>query len=143
MFVFFVVEEPQPAQPLLVLRTMLDRQALGRAGEDAACRELQRRGYQILERRYRTRHGELDVICRHGHTLVFVEVKARVGRTFGSALEAVTPFKQRRIAAMAADYLARRHVPAGPCRFDVVGIAYDDDGRVAEIAVVPGAFAAG
>lgn len=121
----------------------MDRQALGRAGEEAACRELRRRGYEILERRYRTRYGEIDIVARHGPALVFVEVKARVGRRFGTALEAVTLQKQQRVVAMAADYLARRHIPPSPCRFDVVGVIVDDDGRVAEIAVVPGAFVAG
>ncbi len=55
------------------------RIALGKIGEDLACRELERRGYAIVARRYRRRGGELDIIARDGPTLVFVEVKARTG----------------------------------------------------------------
>ena len=67
------------------------RVALGRIGEDLACRELETRGYVILERRYRRRGGEIDIIARDGETMVFVEVKAREGKDFGDAAESVTP----------------------------------------------------
>src|SRR5262245_59143491 len=83
------------------------RQTLGKDGEDLACRELRRRGYAILERRYRTRFGEIDIVARQGETTVFVEVKARDGGEFGGAAAAVTPWKQRRLVAMAVDYMAR------------------------------------
>ncbi len=118
----------------------MDRQALGKSGEQVACDALRRRGYEILERRYRTRYGEIDIVCRYRDLLVFVEVKARVGRQFGTALEAVTALKQRRVAAIAGDYLTRRHIAPCHCRFDVVGITYDEQGRVIETTIVPGAF---
>ena len=73
------------------------RIALGKTGEDLACAELEKRGYAILARRYRRRGGEIDIVARDGATLVFVEVKARDGRAFGEAAEAVTAFKRRRI----------------------------------------------
>lgn len=57
--------------------------------------------------------------------MVFVEVKAREGRAFGEAAEAVTPLKRRRIAQLALDYMARHHRPECPCRFDVVSIHFD------------------
>src|SRR6186713_2815873 len=98
------------------------RITLGKTGEDLACRELERRGYAIVARRYRQRGGELDIIARDGATLVFVEVKARHGREFGEAAEAVTSFKRRRIAHLALDYIVRHHLSACPCRFDVVSI---------------------
>ena len=88
------------------------RQSLGKLGEDLACAELSRRGYAILARRYRTRFGEIDIIARDGETTVFVEVKTRDGDRFGDGAEAVTAWKQRRVAAMAIDYPAlrrRRH----------------------------------
>src|SRR6185295_16624585 len=59
------------------------RIALGKTGEDLACRELTRRGYAILARRYRRRRGEIDIIARDGPTIVFVEVKARESHEFG------------------------------------------------------------
>jgi len=114
------------------------RQILGKRGEDLACRELERRGYAIVARRYRRRGGELDIIARDGATLVFVEVKAREGRAFGAAAEAVTPFKRRRIAQIALDYMARHHVSNCPCRFDVVSIHFDSGEPVLE--VFQGAF---
>src|SRR5215216_6427096 len=66
----------------------LERIALGKTGEDLACGELERRGYDIIARRYRSRGGELDIVARDGPTLVFIEVKARDGRDFGDAAEA-------------------------------------------------------
>jgi putative endonuclease len=98
------------------------RHQLGKAGEDYACRELERRGYAILARRYRRRGGELDIVARDGQTIVFVEVKTRNGHNFGTGGEGVGPLKRRRIAAVALDFLARRHLDACPCRFDVVAI---------------------
>lgn len=98
------------------------RQDLGKLGEDLAIRELQRRGYAILARRYRTRFGEIDIIAQHDREIVFVEVKTRRSNAYGSAAEAVSAWKQRRIAAMALDYLAWTHRTDQPCRFDVVAI---------------------
>ena len=60
------------------------RQSLGKRGEDLACEELERRGYAIVDRRFRTRCGELDIVARDGDVLVFVEVKARSGSSFGT-----------------------------------------------------------
>jgi putative endonuclease len=98
---------------------------LGKTGEDLACAELERRGYAILARRYRRRGGEIDIIARDGQTMVFIEVKAREGHDFGEAVEAVTAFKRRRIAELAADYMARGRRPDCPCRFDVVSIHFE------------------
>ena len=95
-------------------------------GEDLACAELGRRGYAILARRYRTRHGEIDIIARDRQAIVFVEVKARRGSEFGGAGAAVTGWKQQRIARMATDFLARRGLLDAPCRFDVVAIDFDN-----------------
>ena len=98
------------------------RQSLGKLGEDLACVELSRRGYAILARRYRTRFGEIDIIARDGETTVFVEVKTRDGDRFGDGAEAVTAWKQRRVAAMAIDYASRHRLHHRPLRFDVVAI---------------------
>ena len=114
------------------------RQTLGELGETLACDELKRRGYAILERRYRTRYGEIDIVARHGDVLVFVEVKARAGDAFGSGAEAVTPYKQRRVARMAADFLVRRRLQDRPCRFDVVSVAMGEERP--RIEVFAGAF---
>lgn len=104
-----------------------NRQILGKTGENLACAELERRGYAILAKRYRSRHGEIDIVSRDGDTIAFVEVKARTSEQFGGGAAAVTPWKQRRIAQMAADYLARHRLHDRPCRFDVVTVEMDRD----------------
>src|SRR5207253_2788430 len=71
----------------------LERQLLGLVGEELAARELTSRGYAILERRYRTRYGEIDIVAEDGETLVFVEVRARATDEMGSAAESVTESK--------------------------------------------------
>jgi putative endonuclease len=114
------------------------RVTLGQIGEDLACRELERRGYAIVARRYRRRGGELDIIARDGATLVFVEVKTRDGREFGGGAEAITGPKRRRMIQLALDYLVRYRLTNAPCRFDVVSIELQN-GRPA-IEVFQSAF---
>jgi putative endonuclease len=114
------------------------RQEFGIEGENIAVGELERRGYEILTRRYRTRYGEIDIVASDEGTIVFVEVKARATAEFGTAAEAVTAQKQRRLAAMATDYLARNRLTERPCRFDVVAI--DGVGEAMVITVYPCAF---
>jgi putative endonuclease len=98
------------------------RLSFGLFGEELACQELEQRGYVVLDRRYRTKHGEIDIIARHGDHLVFVEVKARQDGSFGDPEEAVTLRKQQQMVWMATDYLARQVAGEVACRFDVVGI---------------------
>jgi putative endonuclease len=100
----------------------MERQRLGELGERLACQELERLGYAVLARRYRTRFGEIDIIASDAGTVVFVEVKARLDRNFGDPAEAVTPQKQRRVVAMASDYVSRHRLHETPCRFDVVAV---------------------
>ena len=114
------------------------RQSLGELGENLACDELRRRGYAILERRYRTRYGEIDIVARDGDVTVFVEVKTRTGTGFGDGAEAVTPWKQRRIAKMAVDFLARHRLNDRPCRVDVVAV--DVSGAATTVDVYTHAF---
>src|SRR5262245_29601678 len=108
------------------------------SGEDLTFAELQLRGYAIVERRYRTRFGEIDIIAKDGPTTVFVEVKARMTQEFGGAAAAMTGWKQRRIARMALDYLARRSLHDCPCRFDVVAIDFNESEP--HVIVYPNAF---
>ncbi len=109
-------------------------------GEDLACCELQRRGYAVLARRYRSRYGEIDIVARDGATLVFVEVKTRRGVLFGGGAAAVTAWKQRRMVRMAEEFLMRHRLHDAPCRFDVVAI--DCDGGDPQIEVYANAFTA-
>ena len=90
----------------------------GARAEEQAARFLAGRGLKILARNYRCRGGEIDLVCRDGATLVFVEVRLRTNRDFGGAAASITPAKQRRIALAANHYLAGKPLPA--CRFDAV-----------------------
>ncbi len=100
-------------------------QQLGMDAEDLAARFLVSKGYRILQRRYRTRSGEVDLIAASGDgTLVFVEVKARRSTEFGTPAEAVHPGKQARLGRVAAEYISS-HLPGdSPCRFDVIAIMW-------------------
>lgn len=104
------------------MRLLHYSQDTGKRGEDIATTQLWHQGYAILSRRYRTRFGEIDIVAQDGATLVFVEVKARRSDRFGAAAECVTPWKQRRLAAMALDYMAWVNRLDDPCRFDVIAI---------------------
>ena len=104
---------------------MTARQRLGDLGEDAAATYLASLGYRILKRNLRGLAGEIDIVARDGPTVVFVEVKVRRGRRYGSALAAVDARKRARIRAAAADYL-QFALPGTAARFDVLAI----DGRV-------------
>ena len=98
----------------------------GCLGESLACEELRRRGYAIFATRYRSRFGEIDIVCGRDGVLGFVEVKARRAPARptdrATALDAISPRKQRRVAAMALDYLAWTNQLEAPCRFIVVAI---------------------
>ena len=110
-----------------------DRISLGKAGEDRACRELERRGYAVLARGYRTRYGEIDIIARDGPTFVFVEVKARTDDRYGGGAEAITLHKQAKLTAVAEHYLAVHRLHDVPCRFDVVSIGFSEGKPVVEV----------
>lgn len=84
---------------------------------------------RLLERNFRSRGGEIDLIMRQGETLVFIEVRYRRSRDYGSPLETVTQTKQRRLIAAASHYLQRRNLDL-PCRFDVVGISGSGQERI-------------
>jgi putative endonuclease len=98
------------------------RQAVGKAGEEAAVEFLRQRGYRILERNYRCRFGEIDLIAQDGTVLAFVEVKTRRSNTFGPAAAAVTRAKQRHLIKASQTYLVQRKRTKDVCRFDVVTV---------------------
>ena len=118
-----------------------ERLAFGVRGEELACEALVDRGYAIVERRYRTKHGEIDIVARDGETLVFVEVKARSDGSFGDPEESVTLQKQQRLVWMATDYLVRQRVGEVACRFDVVGI--NTVTTPPTVTIIPDAFRPG
>ena len=119
-------------------------------GEQLAAEHLARRGYQILERNYRTRFGELDIVASDGRTLVFCEVKTRRARSargdepFGSLgpLDSVGPAKREQVRRMAGRWLSERrnHPRAVLLRFDAIGIRLDAAGELVSLDHVEDAF---
>jgi putative endonuclease len=104
------------------------RRELGKRGEEAAARHLERRGYRILARGARLLRGDIDIIALRRGILVFVEVKTRSGSACGPPEESVTPAKQKQIRKLAEAYLCRRRIESAPCRFDVIAVRFAGEG---------------
>ena len=117
------------------------RQQLGADGESMACAELERLGYSIVERNYRIRSGEIDIVANDSGTVVFVEVKTKADGSFGDPVDEVTPQKQRQIVSMGEYYSTYCCPPNTPCRFDVVTV--DLSMAPAKITVYQDAFRPG
>tara|TARA_R110002096_G_scaffold46310_12_gene123544 strand:+ start:489 stop:872 length:384 start_codon:yes stop_codon:yes gene_type:complete len=102
--------------------------AVGAGFEKSAETYLRRRGLKTLERNYRCRRGEIDLVMTDDECLVFVEVRYRASREFGDPLETITLRKQRRIIAAATHFLAANaQLGDRPCRFDAVGVTGSGD----------------
>jgi putative endonuclease len=112
---------------------------LGNEGERSTAAYLAERGYHILERNFRCRGGEVDLIALDGATLVFVEVKLRRSLARGAPIEAVTPVKQGRVRKAAQVYLAYSGQVFNRTRFDVVCIM--KSGKNTDITHLKAAFA--
>ncbi len=100
-----------------------NKRAVGREYETRACAYLENNGFTIIERNFRSRTGEIDIVCREGTYLVFTEVKYRKSASSGTPAEAVGFMKQKKIFDTARFYLARHGIsPDTDIRFDVVAI---------------------
>lgn len=100
----------------------MGNQELGRFGEAQAVRYLEAHGYRVLERNWRCRHGEIDVIASRDGQLAFIEVKTRTSDAFGHPFEAITPMKLRRMHLLARMWCDARPSATGRVRLDVIGI---------------------
>jgi putative endonuclease len=119
------------------------RPQLGRLGEQLAAEHLIRRGFQIVERNYRTRWGELDIVAYDGRTLAFCEVKTRRLDTPGrDPLESVHTAKRSKVRKMAGRWLVERtnRPYANNVRFDAIGVTLDRSGRLVSLEHLEGAF---
>lgn len=129
------VKQVKPPRPRGV------RQGLGATGERLAAEQLTREGYHMLERNFRCRYGEIDLIAQDGQDLVFVEVKTRRGMARGLPEEAVTLHKQRKLVQVANYYLSLQANPDRSWRIDVVAVQMSSGGKLEEIRVYRHAFA--
>ena len=126
------------------------RRRLGARGEELAARHLEARGYEVVERNFRTRYGELDVVARDARSLVFCEVKARIVRGGADTPDELGPFasighrKQRQVRAMAREWLGQAPGLEGPrpaeIRFDAIGLSFDPAGRLIALEHLEAAF---
>ncbi len=118
------------------------RQHLGRLGERLAAEHLQRRGYAVLERNWRSRHGELDIVACDGAALVFCEVKTRRSGPAARPFDALNGLKQRRVRTLAMEWLATH--PQRPrvrhLRCDAIGVTIDPRGHLVALEHLEGAF---
>lgn len=122
------------------------RRRLGALGERLACEHLERAGYEVVERNYRSRRGEIDVIAFGHGALIFCEIKTRVGagRTGpASPLDGIGPGKRRRLRLLAREWLSARQGSrrtAETLRFDAIGITLDSAGALMSLEHLEGAF---
>jgi putative endonuclease len=119
------------------------RHALGQLGERLAADHLERRGFRILDRNFRTRHGELDIVAFDGRTMVFCEVKTRrLAPGSGNPFDAIRSTKRSRVRKMAARWLAEAsdRPYADMLRFDAIGVTFDLSGRLVALEHLEGCF---
>jgi len=109
---------------------LTNRKSLGQEGERIAERFLKSKGYKVLDRNFRTRWGELDIVAKDGEVVVFVEVKTRSKTDFTRPEEAVNSTKQAHLRKAAQLWLLDNHPDDPPaCRFDVISVLFDNDGN--------------
>ncbi|MCL2787531.1 MAG: YraN family protein [Micrococcales bacterium] len=113
---------------------------LGLRGEQVAAAFLESWGHEILDRNWRGRDGEIDLVARHGEVLVIVEVKTRSGWGFGAPAAAITQKKYARLRRLAAQWLDEHEVRVAEVRIDIVGVILTDPPETATIDHIMGAF---
>lgn len=115
------------------------RLSLGARGEERCAAYLESIGYEIVEKNFRCKSGEIDIVAREGGDVVFVEVKTRRSKYAGCASEAVNRDKRRKLFSAAEVYLAEREIGEVNCRFDVAEV-YFADGSPVSVELIKGAF---
>ena len=115
------------------------RKELGRWGEQLAASHLESLGYKVLERNWRCRRGEIDIVTRAGEILVFVEVKTRRGRDYGTPEEALTRAKVKRLLELSQRYLLEHDLEDVDWRVDLVAVELDHQGELVRCEHVPNA----
>lgn len=105
----------------------------GRQGERLAEKYLKKKGYKILERNFRLRFGEIDLVAADGQTIVFVEVKTKTGEQFGEPWEMINQHKLDQLKKIGQVYLIKQGMSEAVCRIDVVGVWLRPDGELEKI----------
>ena len=105
----------------------IKRLITGKKGEDLATEYLRRKGYGIIQRNYRARYGEIDIIAKYKSVLIFIEVKTRRGNFLETPLAAVTKKKRIQISKVAQEYLSKKKCFDCDARFDVIAISFQQE----------------
>lgn len=116
------------------------KKAIGAEGERIAVRFLKKRGYKILQRNYRSKGGEIDIVCYDHGCIVFVEVKTRFSNVYGAPELAVNETKRRQIIKTASHYIVQKKIEGVDLRFDVVSIFHSTDAKRPAITLFKNAF---
>jgi len=116
-----------------------DNIELGKKGEECAADFLKKNGYKIIQRNYRNKLGEIDIIAKDKNTLCFIEVKTRTSLDFGLPQEAVNFYKQKKLNRVALSYLKQYNLLDKPARFDIVSVVFKEDNK-AEVGLIKDAF---
>ncbi len=132
-------EKAKQRQRLMNLQEVKSQQQLGKLGESVAASFLQKRGFTIVERNFRIRYGEIDIIAKDHDTLVFVEVKTRSNNAFGEPEEAITPKKFQELMKTSQIYTMIHQISHSSQRIDVVAIRMRKDGFVEAIRYIENA----
>ncbi len=111
----------------------MDKQRLGKQGESLAARHLQSKGYRIIARNFRTRNGEIDLIATNRNTLVFIEVKTRIGNLYGEPLESITPWKIRALIRTANFFQSFHPELPQSQRIDAIAIELDSTSKLLKL----------
>ncbi|MDD5147167.1 MAG: YraN family protein [Candidatus Daviesbacteria bacterium] len=109
---------------------------IGNKGEELACKYLKKLGYRILERNFRIRGGEIDIVVKDGNTLVFVEVKTRYSHDFGLPAESMTPWKIRSLLKTARFYIQKINWGEREYRLDFMGVDFAESGDNPKIELI-------
>ena len=133
-------ERGGPEAVVQAVSVPLTRREVGVRGEELAADFLKGRGYRILQRNYRCRQGELDIIARHGECLVFVEVRTKTSSDFGTPEESVTCSKKEKLISLANVYLQNLDAQPRSWRIDVVAVELTPDGRTARLEHIENAI---
>jgi len=113
---------------------------LGKLGENYAFERLKKMGYRILHQNYRCPIGELDMIAEQDGSLVFIEVRTKSSNRYGTPDESITRKKQEKLRQIAMVYLSNQRLYGKTCRFDVVCVEVDREGKCEKIEVIKQAF---
>ena len=120
---------------------MLDpRKEVGAKGEKLAAKFLKRKGYTIIQRNYRCKLGEIDIIAEQDRTIVFVEVRTKQTERFGPPQYSITSGKRWQISKAALYYIKEKRLVERSCRFDVIAVTFSSGSRRPEIEHIENAF---